>query len=107
MCFIKLFTGTFRYQRIVTQPFSLGNRFTVNSRTNNLNFRGFDSSRFLTLRGGIARFIGYIYICMCVYIYIYIYVCVYIYIYIYNFPRDLESTILSLWTLSLWIDRNG
>ena len=86
---------------------------TPNLPSNIVDFRGFDSSTILLLRGGILRPMGdfpeslsqamlvgcnvsreigrrgilyihiYMYICIYVYMYIYIYVYIYIYIYIY------------------------
>ena len=48
----------------------------VNARTKTLDRRGFDSVRFLILRGGIPRPKG-------------------------NFPEVFDSEIMSLWTLSM------
>ena len=84
----------------------------ANLRTKNLNFGGFYSVRFLTLRGGIPGSIGnypeiiyiyniniplYIHIHIYIYIYVYIPLYIHMYIYIYRaFPGNLDSEIRSL-----------
>ena len=90
---------------------------TVNLPTNIMDFRGFESSVILIVRGGILMSIGdvpevlsqailvgttiyiYIYIHICIYIYIHILnKYIYIYIYIYIHPQVFHSGILAMHT---------